>query len=225
MGIRERNRWQIERYVTVLQPLLERKTGGVISLQELGQPESEPPISEAALDVIREDCNMEASCLLDPIIAEIRRSNFPRYYVLCRAGYRHGDPGAVRTWRAGVTEGARAQAAIFERTLDWIVDELARRCPGTAIRIKTTTDDEPRDSMVQVRNIDNNNLRRWTARNTYKLNYRKLRDIEEANPQMSREQAKQELIDAEHRARRDVSKRTIERAIAYCENDDDGDAA
>lgn len=217
MARRDRIKTAITKYVEIFQPLLEKQTGGMINMEELKKPESEPPIPDRALKLVRHPDNVWAAAALEPIIAELRRSNFPRFYILCKAGYRHGDPGAVRNWKAGETEDARAQHSIYTRTIDWIADEVERRYPKLELRVEIYGEDEEAESPIHVRNRDNAHIKRWRARDGYTKTYNKLVSVEDANPGLTREECKCLLIEIEKEVGRDLSKRTLERSIQHME--------
>ena len=168
MSRRSSNVQAIERYVCVLQPKLELQTGGMINLEALDRPESNPPMTDDALTLIIK--NRHAASKLEPIFEDmgLNFSNDEPFFllvVLNLAGRRNGDPGAVRRWRAGETENDRLLLKAYERALNYVADELERRHPGIELRVYT----DPKDEPVESKRADSERERRWGTEHSYRL--------------------------------------------------------
>jgi hypothetical protein len=164
-----RNKGAIERYVTLLQPKLERQTGGMINMEELDRPESTPPLTDTALDLIHNTHNTDARQKLEPIFRDMVLSGDDTQGYMLKllgaAGLRQGDPGLVRRWRAGETEDDRLLASFFERAIKWVAAELERRHPGVEIKVTLDPEDDPVNSPREA----NDRRRIWARKDSYRL--------------------------------------------------------
>lgn len=168
MGRLKRNKQAIERYVTILQPKLERQTGGMINLEELDKPESSPPCTDNALDLMGNAHNADAAQKLEPVFRDmVLNGDVAQGYMmklLGVAGLRQGDPGAVRRWRAGETEDDKLLARFFDRAVKYVAEELERRHPGTEIKVVLDPEDDPVNSPGQSAERE----RRWGEQDSYR---------------------------------------------------------
>lgn len=169
MTRRGRNIRQIERYVTILQPLLERATSGVINMQELPTPESDPPMNPKALALTKHADNVKAASILEPIFHDMILSDtasppYILWQVLAIAGARYGDPRALKMWEAGETEEARLFYKLYKKALSYVVDRLEENHPGEEIHVATNPRDEPVDSVRK----DSMRELRWKTEDSYR---------------------------------------------------------
>lgn len=211
MGKRQRNIHAIERYVTLLQPILERATAGRINLEQVRKPESDPPMNQKALDLIKHPDNADATSTLEPIFHEMILSDtcsreYILWLVLAIAGARHGDPSAVKQWQAGETEQDQLFAVLFEQALSYVADELERKYPGKEICVTLNPKDEPMASKKAAayhdRKLDTNDALRRLHRDWCYLRYIEGWSSEEARKQVAYDH--------------DVSPKKVERAITEC---------
>lgn len=167
---RKHNIHQIHRYVTILQPLLERATSGIINMQELPTPESDPPMNPKALALARHPTNVKAANRIEPIfremiLSETSSKEYILWQVLAIAGARYGDPRALKTWEAGETEQAQLFYKLYKKALSHVADKLEENHPGEKINVSTNPRDEPvesirKDSMREVR---------WQTEDSYRM--------------------------------------------------------
>lgn len=148
---RKHNIHQVHRYVTLLQPLLERATSGIINMQELPTPESDPPMNSKALALARHPTNVKAANRIEPIfrdmiLSETSSKEYILWQVLAIAGARHGDPRALKTWEAGETEQAQLFYKLYKKALSYVADRLEENHPGEKINVATNPRDEPVES-------------------------------------------------------------------------------
>ncbi len=169
MGRLERNKYNIEKYITLLQPKLERQTGGMLNLEELDKPESSPPVTDTALELIGNTHNADAAQKLEPIFRDMVLSGDTTEDYMMKllgvAGLRQGDPGAVRRWRAGETDSDKLLARFFERAIKYVAQRLEERYPGVEIKVTLDPEDDPVNSPREA----NDRQRTWTKEFSYRL--------------------------------------------------------
>lgn len=180
MSRRQRNIHAIERYCTILQPLLERATSGVINLEELRRPGSDPPMNPKALALAKHSDNVKAASILEPIFHDmiLSATASPPYIlwqVLAIAGARHGDPRALKIWEAGETEQAQLFYKLYKKALSYVADRLEENHPGEEIHVATNPRDEPVDSVRK----DSMREVRWTTEDSYRMLAREVERVME----------------------------------------------
>ena len=79
------------------------------------------------------------------------------------------DPSALRRWKAKATEDDRYWNGRFDALCKAIAGLIERREPGVRLRVNLNPKDRSADSPVQARNRDNNDRKRWTAQDSYRL--------------------------------------------------------
>lgn len=159
----EHNREQVERYLEFAPSFI---GPGAPPSEPMGKKHrgvSRPPATERAMDFWAEPCNADAARVLDPRIAELRRSAVRwrgvSFSSLLTELY--SDPTTVPRWeRRDAPEDGRRLAA-FKKMCRLLADAIHARHPGCQIDVKIPKrDDQKRAEDWQAEHNRDNNAAR-----------------------------------------------------------------
>jgi hypothetical protein len=172
---RESNKRHIEKYVVFFDRLFPSAVGFInVEIMD-NKPESTPPIPDRAWEYLEDGDNRQTALLLAPIFQQMRQEQPPLYLIVgLVAGFikplqdEEADHGALRRWRARETGQDGNRAELFERAVSWLEEKFNDKHPQLWIKVSIPKKDDPLQGLVHQRNIDNNALRSWDARESYR---------------------------------------------------------
>lgn len=203
---RRRNADHIRKYLTVVEPKLERQTGGAtLNMQEIAssgsKPESKPPMPEYAIGLVDHPDNRDASAKIRPAMGWLAETHGHLHYVARRA---INDPAQTRTWAAGETEEDQVQQRMFDLAIAKLEEYIEWRYEEPRIEVAYDPEDEPANSR---REAYERGVKR-DARHAYEILAAKVDDL--VDGEYSKSAAVQAVAESE-----DTSPARVWRALAY----------
>lgn len=197
----------ILKYLTIIEPRLERPTGGAtLNLQELeGKPDSEPPLPDHALKLVCHEDNKRASKLIAPAMQWLAESFGHLHYVVRKA---INDPAQTRAWATGATEDDQTQQQMFEAAITKLEEYIEWRYDEPRIEIAYDPEDEPSRNRREAAYTD----RKLTTADTDRRIVEELEEVEERTG-LPRERAKLQLVAERDRTDSPIGMDRIRRAI------------
>ncbi len=129
---------------------------------------SRPPATEKAMDFWAEPCNLDASRILKPRIAELRntRAAWRGVYFSSLLTHLDEDPTSVPRWERKETKYDRDRLAAFWKMCGLLADSIAAEYPERQINVKIPKGDTQRkaDEWQAEHNRDNNEKRSQRAK-------------------------------------------------------------
>jgi len=133
---REKNEARYREYLRYREKII-RQTGGMINLEEMGKPESDPPVTDSTLDAWSDPRVAQTVKNLEAIHEEMKDEKYYLWQMLWIVSFAESADWRILTqWEKGDSTDERLLLRLFRVAVKHVLDRLEERHPGFEIVVK-----------------------------------------------------------------------------------------